>query len=160
MLAVIKVRGSNKTAVGIRRAFQELRLTRNNHLVIVDESQIGQIRKAKDYVTWGEIDDEHLEKLLAEKGRMVGDRPIDDSVLNDLGFRSLKEMASKILDGSIKVKDVEGLKPVFRMNPPKRGYNSTKRTYKMKGALGYRGKDINGLIDSMLEGGRIGKGEN
>jgi large subunit ribosomal protein L30 len=160
MLAVIKVRGSNKTEVGIKRAFQELRLTRNNILVLVDESQIGQIKKAKDYITWGEIDEEHLERLLAERGRITGNKPLDDSVLKDLGFSSFKEMASKLMDGSTRVKDIVTLKPVFRMNPPRKGYHSTKRTYTHKGALGYRGKEINSLIDRMLEGGRNGKGEN
>lgn len=160
MLAVIKVRGSNKTAPGIKRAFQELRLTRNNHLVLVDESQIGQIKKAKDYVTWGEIDEEHLLKLLQEKGRMMGNKPLDDAVLKELGFATLKDIASKLLEGSLRVKDIDGMKPVFRMNPPRQGYHSTRKTYRMKGALGYRGKDINKLIDAMLEGGKSGQGEN
>lgn len=160
MLVVIKIRGSNKTRVGIKRAFQELRLTRNNHLVLVEEKEIGQIKKAKDYVTWGEIDEEHLEKLLKEKGRMVGDKRIDDSILKELGFESYKGMASSILDGSVKLRDIFNLKLVFRMNPPKRGYGSTKKTYGQKGALGYMGKEINGLIDRMLEGGKSGETEN
>ncbi len=160
MLAVIKVRGSNKTDVDIRMAFRELRLNRNNHLVLVDESQIGQVRKAKDYVTWGEIDEEHLIKLLQEKGRITGNKPLSDIVIKELGFATLEEMASKLLDGSLRVKDIESMKPVFRMNPPRRGYHSTKRTVKTKGALGYRGKDINKLIDAMLEGGKSGQGEN
>jgi large subunit ribosomal protein L30 len=160
MLAVIKVRGSNKTEIGIKMAFRELRLTRNNHLVVVPEGQLGQIKKAKDYVAWGEIDEEHLEKLLREKGRMVGEKPINDNVLKELGFESHKEMASKLFDGTLKFKDVPGLKPVFRMNPPRKGYGSTRRPYKLKGALGYMGKDINGLIDRMLEGGELGKTEN
>ncbi len=160
MLAVIKIRGSNKTEIGIKRAFQELRLTRNNHLVLIEEKEMGQIRKAKDYVTWGEIDEEHLERLLREKGRIVGDKVLDDSVLKELGFNSFNDMASRIIEGSVRIRDIANLKPVFRMNPPKRGYGSTKRTYGSKGALGYMGKDINGLIDRMLEGGRSGKAEN
>ncbi|MCL4334192.1 MAG: 50S ribosomal protein L30 [Candidatus Thermoplasmatota archaeon] len=160
MLAVIKVRGSNKTEPGIRMAFKELRLNKNNHLVLVDESQIGQIRKAKDYVTWGEIDEEHLVKLLHERGRITGNKPLDESFLKERGFASLNDLASKLLDGSIKVRDIESMKPVFRMNPPRRGYHSTKRTFNLKGALGYRGKDINKLIDAMLEGGKNGQGEN
>lgn len=160
MLAVIKIRGSNKTEIGIKMAFRELRLTRNNHLVVVAESQIGQIKKAKDYIAWGEIDEEHLERLLREKGRMMGERPLSDSVLKELGFASHKDMASKIIDGKVRIRDIPSLKPVFRMNPPRRGYGPTKRPYKLKGALGYMGKDINGLIDRMLEGGELGKAEN
>jgi large subunit ribosomal protein L30 len=160
MLAVIKIRGSNKTEPGIKRAFQELRLNKNNHLVLVDESQLGQVRKAKDYVTWGEIDEEHLVKLLQERGRVTGNRPLDDTFLKELGLGTINDLASKLLDGSLKVKDIESMKPVFRMNPPRRGYHSTKRTFNLKGALGYRGKEINKLIDAMLEGGKNGQGEN
>ncbi|MDA8055132.1 MAG: 50S ribosomal protein L30 [Thermoplasmatales archaeon] len=160
MLAVIKVRGSNKTDIHIKMAFRELRLNRNNHLVLVDESQLGQIRKAKDYVTWGEIDEEHLVRLLEERGRIVGNKPLDETVLKELGLGTIKEVASRLLDGSLRIKDIESMKPVFRMNPPKRGYNSTKKTFNLKGALGYRGKEINKLIDAMLEGGKSGHGEN
>lgn len=160
MLAVIKIRGSNKTAVGIRMAFRELRLTRNNILVVVAESQMGQIKKAKDYIAWGEIDEKHLEKLLKDRGKMKGDKPLDDTVLKELGFASHKDMASNILKEKVKIKDIPDFKPVFRMNPPKGGYGKTKRPYKLKGALGYMGKDINGLIDRMLEGGKLGKAEN
>ncbi|MEM0128047.1 MAG: 50S ribosomal protein L30 [Thermoplasmatales archaeon] len=157
MLAAIKIRGSNKTEVGIRRAFEELRLNRNNHLVIVDESQLGQLKKAKDYITWGEIDKEHLVKLLEKDAVMTGGKHLGDNVLKELGFGSFEEMASKLMDGSIRIKDIPGLKPVFRMNPPKGGYKSTKRPYSMRGDLGYRGSAINDLIDRMLEGGDLGK---
>jgi len=159
VLAVVKIRGSNKTDVNIKRAFRELRLNRNNHLVLVSEKEIGQLKKAKDYVTWGEIDKEHVVKLLEKRGRVTGDRRIDDTVLKELGFTSLEEMASKIIDGSVRIKDIPGLKPVFRMNPPRHGYRSTKRPYSLHGDLGYRGKAINELIDRMLEGGDIGKAE-
>ncbi|MCL4447248.1 MAG: 50S ribosomal protein L30, partial [Candidatus Thermoplasmatota archaeon] len=118
------------------------------------------IRKAKDYVTWGEIDEEHLVRLLEERGRIVGNKPLDETVLKELGLGTIKEVASRLLDGSLRIKDIESMKPVFRMNPPKRGYNSTKKTFNLKGALGYRGKEINKLIDAMLEGGKSGQGEN
>lgn len=160
MYAVIKVRGSNHTEIGIKKALEELRLNRVNHLVVVPETQIGQIKKAKDYITWGEIDKEHLVLLLKEKGRFMGDKKIDEDSLKELGFSSVEEMAEKILNGEIKIKDIPSLKPIFRMNPPKKGYKSTKRTYQFKGSIGYRGKDINGLIERMIEGGKIGEAEN
>ncbi|MEM3205596.1 MAG: 50S ribosomal protein L30 [Thermoplasmatales archaeon] len=160
MLAAIKIRGSNKTEIGIKKAFKELRLNRNNHLVLVDQSQLGQLKKAKDYITWGEIDKEHLVKLLKERGEMVGGKPISDNILKELGFSSFEEMASKLIEGNLRIKDIPEMKPVFRMNPPKGGYRSTKRPYSMRGDLGYRGNAINNLIDRMLEGGEIGKTKN
>ncbi len=157
MYAVIKVRGSNHTEVGIRRALLEMRLDRINHLVLVPETEIGQIKKAKDYITWGEVDSEHLTRLIQEKGRMSGEKKVDSMTLKELGFGSFEEMAEKIINGGVRMKDIPNFKPVFRMNPPRKGYRSTKRTFDFKGALGYRGAEINSLIDSMLEGGELGK---
>jgi len=39
---------------------------------------------------------------------------------------------------------------VFRLNPPKKGYKSIKKSYKEGGALGYRGEKINNLIQRMI----------
>ncbi len=160
MYAVIKIRGSNHTEIGIRRSLDELKLNRVNHLVLVPETEIGQIKKAKDYVTWGEIDKEHLVLLLKEKGRLLGEKHLNESVLSELGFKDFDEMAEKILNKEIRIRDIPNMKPVFRMNPPRKGYKSTKKTYQFKGSLGYRGKDINSLIEKMLEGGKIGEAKN
>lgn len=160
MYAVIKIRGSNHTEVGIKKALDELRLNRVNHLVIVPETEIGQIKKAKDYITWGEIDKEHLIMLLKEKGRLIGEKKLDDETVKELGFEGLEEMAEKILNGEIRIKDIPKMKPIFRMNPPRKGYKTTKKTYQFNGSIGYRGKDINVLIDRMIEGGKIGETEN
>jgi len=42
------------------------------------------------------------------------------------------------------------VKPIFRLNPPKKGYEGIKRSFVNKGALGYRGKEINKLIERMI----------
>jgi len=160
MYAVVKIRGSNHTKVDIKYALRELRLHRVNHLVLIPEDMIGQLKKAKDYVTWGEIDKEHLIKLLKERGKLLGDKPITEEWLKQNGFNSFQEFAEKLLDGKIKLKDYPDIKPVFRMNPPKKGYGKTKEPFKLGGNLGYRGIEINKLIDRMIEGGKIGQAKN
>ena len=55
-----------------------------------------------------------------------------------------------LLENKIKYKDIPDVKPLFRLNPPKKGYEGIKRAYVNKGALGYRGKDINKLITRMI----------
>ncbi len=160
MYAVVKIRGSNHTKVDIRYALRELRLHKNNHLVLVPEEMIGQLKKTKDYVTWGEIDKEHLLKLLREKARLLGEKPLDENWLKQNGFDGFEDFAQKLMDGKVKLNDFPDLKPVFRMNPPKGGFGQTKTPFKLGGSLGYRGKEINTLIDQMMEGGKIGKAEN
>jgi large subunit ribosomal protein L30 len=48
------------------------------------------------------------------------------------------------------VNKLEGVKPFFRLHPPKKGYRrSVKRPYNNKGELGYRGEAINELARRM-----------
>ncbi len=142
MYAVVRVRGSVNVRKEIKDTLRMLRLTRVNHCVLVrkDPKIEGMIKKVKDFVTWGEINDRTLEKLLSERGRMTGDRKLTG--------KEVKEVLSKIKKAK-SLKEIEGLKPVFRMNPPRKGYEGIKQAYP-KGALGYRGEKINELLERMM----------
>lgn len=48
-----------------------------------------------------------------------------------------------------KGEDVE-LPAVFRLSPPRGGWNGKKHLYRKGGALGYRGEDIKDLIERMM----------
>ena len=56
---------------------------------------------------------------------------------------------SNLTEGKVVMRDVPGLKPVFRLHPPRKGYEGIKRSFKEGGALGYRGEKINHLIRRM-----------
>ncbi|HNR25150.1 MAG TPA: 50S ribosomal protein L30, partial [Methanobacteriaceae archaeon] len=43
-----------------------------------------------------------------------------------------------------------GLKPVFRLHPPRKGYKDIKKAFNEGGTLGYRGEDINHLLKRMV----------
>ncbi|MCJ7816719.1 MAG: 50S ribosomal protein L30 [Candidatus Aenigmarchaeota archaeon] len=142
LFAVVRVRGS----VGITRDLADtlmmLRLHRINHCVIVPKNQNfdGMLHKARNFITWGEIDKETLEKLVAKRGRFAGDKRVTD-------LNYAKELAHLILSGK-NVKET-GIKPVFRLSPPSKGYKSTKALFP-KGSLGYRGERINELLKRMI----------
>jgi large subunit ribosomal protein L30 len=142
MFAVIRVRGGVNMRREIRDTLKMLRLNRVNHCVLLrkDPSVEGMIRKAKDFITWGEISEKTLEKLIAKKGRTRGDKEIKG--------KEVKVILSKIKKAK-NLKETEGFKPVFRMNPPKKGYIRIKQAYP-KGALGYRGEKINELLERMM----------
>ncbi len=153
-LGVIRVRGT----VGIRRDIKEtlhtLHLRRPNHCVVVPprEAYLGMLQKAKDYITWGELRSDVLSKLLAERGRLTGRRPLDKEYLEKvLGFKSFDALTESIMKGDLELSNLGDVKPVFRLNPPKKGYEGTKRAYSNGGALGYRGEAINDLITRMME---------
>ena len=65
-LAIIRVRGITGIEKSIKDTLNMLCLYHNNYCVVVSDRLLGMIKKAKDYVTWGEIDDETY-RLLVEK---------------------------------------------------------------------------------------------
>lgn len=140
MYAVLRIRGSVNTSPGLKATMKMLKLDRVNHCVIVpkNESYEGMLKKARDYVTWGEIDKNTLEKLVAKRGRLPGNRKLDE--------KQAKETAKKILGKGMKD---AGIKSVFRLSPPSHGYRSI-RTHYPKGDLGNRGEKINLLIKKMI----------
>ncbi len=153
MLAVIRVRGRTGVRREISDTLKMLNLTRINHCVLIPEtpSYKGMLQKVKDYVTWGEINKDTLERLIRTRGRLYGDEPITDKYVKEkMGFENISALADAIVEGKVLYKDIPNVKPVFRLHPPLKGWEKTKRHFTEGGALGYRGAKINELILRML----------
>ncbi len=151
--AVIRVRGIPDVNRDIQHTMFLLGLNRVNHCVIVPENDVmkGMLQKAKDYITWGEVDQETLAALIRTRGRIAGDDAVTDDYLKEKSeFATIDDMAKAIIENDYRMKDVDGAKPVFRLHPPVKGYEGNKRSYRNGGALGYRGAEINALINRML----------
>jgi large subunit ribosomal protein L30 len=130
-----------------------LRLTRANHCVFLPQtpSTDGMLQKAKDYITWGEVDPTVAARVLIKRARLLGNKAIDDAWMKaNTKFSSVNTLAKAITEGKASLKDVPGLKPVLRLHPPRGGFGGSKRAFRAGGSLGYRGKDINDLILRML----------
>lgn len=151
-LALIRVRGRVNVKRPVKDTLGMLRLHKINHLVILDENPTykGMIQKVKDYITWGEISAETLAKLIEKRGRLLGNKRVTEEYVQEKLGMGIKEFAEKVIAGEMKLSDLPGLKPVFRLHPPRGGFKSKKRTFKEGGALGYRGEAINELIERML----------
>ncbi len=104
------------------------------------------LQKAKDYITWGEVDPKVVELLLRKRGELVGKKKLDESLLKELGFSSFQELVTAVCEG----KRPPRLKKVFRLHPPRKGLKSIKRPFGHGGDLGYRGKAINDLLLRMI----------
>lgn len=133
LLAVIRVRGR----VGVRRSINEtltrLNLSRVNNLALLygTKSNIGMIRKCNDFVTYGELEKETLEKVLERKKVNVNKEDLE-------GLIAGKKSARTVMNIPI------------RLHPPKHGYEGIKRGFGAGGALGYRGEKINELLSRMV----------
>ena len=149
--AVVKVRGSINVKPKIKETMKLMRLNRVNHCVIVPENETydGMLKIIKDYVTWGEVDVETTELMLESSGKTSGNTIFTKKELKDSSFKTMKALAKNLSEGKVVMRDVPKLKPIFRLHPPRKGYEGIKRSFKEGGALGYRGEKINQLIRRM-----------
>jgi large subunit ribosomal protein L30 len=119
MYAVVRVRGSVKTKREINDTLDMLKLKSVNHCVVVPEKET------------------YLGMLKKAK---------DYITWGKIDKKTLKKLIEK--RGNDK-KDVEKDKPVFRLNPPRGGFKSTRLPYP-KGDLGNRKEKINDLLERMI----------
>jgi len=154
-LLVIRVRSNRGVKPKIRDTMSMLNLTRVNHAVLIPDTPAyaGMLQKVKDYVTWGEIEADTIASLLKERGRMTGDKPVTDAEIKaGSEYSTIKALAKAIAAGDAKMNDVEGLKLVFRLHPPRgtKGWGGIKRSFSIGGALGFRGEAITELVERMI----------
>ena len=152
MMIALRVRGRTGIKKDIADTLDMLRLTRINHAVLLsdDPSHQGMLQKAKDYITWGEIDQETLTQLIEKRGRLPGRERFTPEALAELGdYKSAEELSEALINEKTTLKE-SGLKPVFRLHPPRKGYNHIRKSFKEGGTLGYRGEEIITLVKKMI----------
>ncbi len=154
-IAIIRIRGKVHVRRGIEDTLNLLNLNHVNHCVVIDDRREyrGMITKINDYVTWGEVAQETLEKLLETRGKIIGEKKLSDEYLKkNTAYSSIKDFAADFMAAKAELKDIKDLKPVFRLNPPRKGHERVgiKHPYSIGGVLGYRGEKINELIEKMI----------
>jgi large subunit ribosomal protein L30 len=151
---VIRISGRVGLSKDIEDTLRFLHLTRANHATILasSPSQLGMLQKVKDHVTWGEGTPETVTLLIRGRGKFVGGIRLTDEGLNERSsFKSVDDLARALCAGDIALKDVKGLKPLFRLRPPRGGFRgSRKRAFVSGGEVGYRGEAIADLLSSMV----------
>jgi len=150
MFAIVRLRGEVNVRPEIKDTLAMLRIHRVNHCVVVKEDphNRGMIQKVKDYVAWGKVDDESLALLLEKRGRLSGNRRLSIEFLKEkTSYSSFQELATAVNSGSASLKEL-GIKPVFRLHPPRKGLKTTKKTAQQGGDIGFR-QDLADLIKKM-----------
>ena len=152
-LAVIRVRGVSDVFREIKDTLKMLHLSRNCHATLLDDrsSYVGMLRKAQNYVTWGEVSLENIILLLQRRGRVVGNKKLTGEYIKEIGYESLEDLAGAIHAGKVEFGGLPNVKPVFRLHPPKKGFRGkVKRSFVAGGVTGYRREAINDLIKRMF----------
>jgi len=153
----VRLRGTVGDNPDVEKTLESLTLLKVNQARLLknDSSTSGMLRAAKNLVAWGEIDSATLESLLAKRAEaetrtIILDR---DFVKARFGKDGFAELASSIIAGETTLSELlrGGLKPRFRLHPPRGGFKrSTRRAFSDGGELGYRGSQINTLVRRMI----------
>jgi large subunit ribosomal protein L30 len=155
VLLAVRLRGTATDNPDVRKTMESLKLrhTYNARLLENTPSNLGMLRTAKNLVAWGEPLPELVEVLIGKRGERLPASPIDDAFLRRLGYETMEFLAKSVVAGDVKLRDLTraGLKPVFRLHPPRGGFKrSLRRAASDGGELGYRGDDINRLVKKMI----------
>ncbi len=140
---IIRVRGTIHARHDILATLHALHLNRPNHATIVPEAPDyrGMLSKVQGYVTWGEADPATVELLLKERGVRADGSPLGAA-------EDVVGVGARVLAAGLPAAGT--IRPLFRLRAPKGGWRSTKTSFAVGGALGYRGRAINDLARRML----------
>lgn len=139
LLLVVNLHGKIDSGVSTRKALAELKVERKFSASVVgdDPSTVGMLRLCKDYVAWSEVDSALLASLLKSRAMVSETRRLDDESLSKLGFKNHQALAEKMLKDGTRLSALGGIRPFFRLSPPRGGFKgSLRRQYSEKGVLG------------------------
>ncbi|MFB6144655.1 MAG: uL30 family ribosomal protein [Candidatus Nanohaloarchaea archaeon] len=110
MIAAVRVRGDVDANKKASTTMENLQLTRKNRLVVYEDSDSirGMFSRAKDYITYGELDEETVEALEEKKGEEVESGDTFNLTPPSGGFKNTKKQVGQ--GGSLgKRNDMDGL---------------------------------------------------
>lgn len=137
MLLVIRIKGMVDVDRKIAEALNRARLRRRYAAVLLEDNIENRklLVNIRNFVSYGIISREMLEKLISERGKSTDGKKIDArKIAESLERKNMSEL---------------GLKPFFRLHPPRGGIETKKHAGKGKGVLG-ENKKINELVERML----------
>ncbi len=156
VILAVRIRGTATDNPDIRKTMETLNMesTFRARLLESSPSTLGMLRTAKNLVAWGQVNSAVMESLLRKRAERDGNKELDDNFAKVFFKKeTIADLAKSIVDGEIPVKDLwlAGVKPRFRLHPPRSGFKrSTRRAATDGGELGYRGEDINLLVQRMI----------
>ncbi len=151
-ILVVNLKGSVNVRHPVKRTLEQLKLLRRFNATLVPDSPSyrGMLRLAATQLAWSQIDQKFLTKLLESRGRKTGQKPIEKSDLKSFGYKTVRTMTKELVQGKVKLSDIKGLKPFFRLHPPRGGLKrSARRAFTDGGLLG-ENPDLPKIVERML----------
>ena len=139
LILVLNLHGKINSSAPVRKALVELKVEKRFSASVVtdDAATVGMLRLCKDYVAWCQADAGLLTSLLEKRGMVSTTGRLDAKALQALGFKDHGSLAEMMLKEGTRLSEVEGLRPFFRLSPPRGGFKlSLRRQFSEKGVLG------------------------
>lgn len=149
---VVRMRGSWGSRSKTEGTLRLMHLTRRYHATVLraNGSSAGMLKEGGNYLAWGPADAKTLESMLTKRAEVLGGKPLTTEYLSkNSKYKSLSDFAGALAKGDATMTEVKGLKPLFRLHPPRGGIESVKRSGK-EGSLGNRGAAVNEMVMRML----------
>lgn len=138
MILVIRISGLVEIPSGVQEALFRMRLRRKYAAVLLRPTPENKalLQYVRNFVAFGPVSKELLTLLLEKRGMSTNKKKIDaKSVIEHLDKKDLQDL---------------GVKPFFRLHPPRGGINSKLHYPLRDGVLGDNKEDINELARRML----------
>jgi large subunit ribosomal protein L30 len=139
LLLVVNVHGAINSPAPVRKALGELKVLRKFSASVVpdDGPTLGMLKLCKGFVAWSPVGADLLATLLKKRGMVSSTRELDLASLKKLGYKKHEELAAKMVKKNLRLSAVEGVRPFFRLAPPRGGFKrSLRRQFTEKGVLG------------------------
>jgi len=152
LLLVLNIHGKINSPSAVRQALKELKVEKKFSASVVtnDAATVGMLRLCKDYVAWAPINGELLATLLEKRGMVSTYTKLDASALSEMGFKDFAGLANKMMSEHLRLSQIRGVRPFFRLAPPKGGFKSSlRRQFSEKGTLGMN-PNLSDLIRRMI----------
>lgn len=136
MILIIRISGLVEVDQTVNETLARLRLRRKYAAVLMKETpeNLKILQHIRNFVAYGPIDQATLAELLTKRGKALNHKKVD-------GLKCASEVEKKTLDEL-------GLKPFFRLHPPRGGIDS--KIHYPKGVLGDNKAAINALVRRMF----------
>ncbi len=139
MLIVIRISGMVEIPEKVNKTLHDMRLRRKYSAILMNDSVENRklLMKVRNFVAYGKLNEKTFEMLIEKRAEVIAGKkmPSVSEVIKQIGKKSFEEI---------------GIKPFFRLHPPRGGIDSKVHFGTKKGVLGDNKEDINKLLEKML----------
>jgi large subunit ribosomal protein L30 len=152
-LLVVNLRGLVNTRAPVKTTLEQLSIARRFNSTIVPDDRVyrGMLNVSKEHVAWCKLDSSLAEKLLKTRSeKSTGVRFSENELKENKDYPSFAALAKGLESGKVKLSSLSGMRPFFRLNPPRGGFRkSTRRQFREGGVLGHN-EQLPKLVERML----------